>query len=259
LVLKDIDDNWLSVLGNYGLHYAADWEPDTVTADYFGEFSKQIRNYLSADEDFVGMMSNGTSGDVNIWDFLEPDRLPNGNFEKTSLIGKTIAMRVSEKLKHIPWVEKLELSVATDTIEVKVRKPNAEELERAKRDFISKEFNDLGTKADFIQRIYNREQVLLNEYPDTVKLFVQVIKIGNLIIGAIPGEAFAETGLKLKEANCEVDYFSINLSNSYGGYIPPAHEFELGGYETWRARSSCMDIKTEEIIRNKIQELITKL
>jgi neutral ceramidase len=254
LALKDLEDNWISVLGNYGLHYAADWQPDTITADYFGEFSNQMKSELNADDDFVAMMSNGTSGDINIWDFLKPDRLPKEDFAKSKLIGQTIAKRVAEKINGIEWVENPALAVKYEEIEINHRKPNIEELAKAEEFLRENDFNDLNSKPDFIQRIYNREQLLLNQYPDSTMLAVQAFKIGDLTIGALPGEFFAETGLKLKAENA--NYFSINLANSYGGYIPPKHEFENGGYETWRARSSCMEVDAEEKIRNKMSEII---
>jgi neutral ceramidase len=254
LAIKDVENNWISVLGNYGLHYAADWQPDTITADYFGEFSNQIKTELNANDDFVAMMSNGTSGDVNIWDFMQPDRLPKEDFAKSKLIGQTLAKRVAEKINTVEWVESPALAVKYEEVEINYRKPNTEELIKAEQYLKENDFNDLGTKPDFIQRIYNREQLLLSQYPDSTKLAVQAFKIGDLTIGALPGEFFAETGLKLKADND--NYFSINLANSYGGYIPPKHEFENGGYETWRARSSCMEVDAEEKIRSKMSEMI---
>jgi neutral ceramidase len=98
--------------------------------------------------------------------------------------------------------------------------------------------------------------LLLNEFPDTSILGIQAIKIGNLVIGAMPGEFFAETGLKLKQGINLHNYFTISLANSYGGYVPPAHEIDRGGYETWRARSSFLEHNAEEKIREKLAELI---
>jgi neutral ceramidase len=257
LAIKDLEDNWISVLANYGLHYAADWPEDTITADYFGAFSNAIKHELSGDETFIGMMSNGTSGDINIWDFIDKDRLPKGDFAKTNLIGQTLAKRIAEKIDSIDWNATPQVSVKYTELKIQHRKPTEEELTRAKEAFSSKDFNNLSSKPDGINRIYNREQILLSEYPDSTQLAIQAISIGDLIIGALPGEFFAETGLKLKAEYS--NYFSINLCNSYGGYIPPKHEFENGGYETWRARSSCMEINAEEKIRVNMSQLINEL
>jgi len=88
---------------------------------------------------------------------------------------------------------------------------------------------------------------------------LQSIKIGSLVIGALPGEFFSETGLKLKDSVSSQNYFSISLANAYGGYIPPAFEIERGGYECWRARSSFMEPDAKEKLRLTLIELIRKL
>ena len=259
LAVKSLDNKWISVLANYSLHYVGDWPDDSITADYFGEFSNQIKDKLGADENFIGIMSNGTSGDINIWDFMNPDRFPTDHYAKTKLIGGDLAQKAFEKMSNLTWENEPNISVKYDELTLNIRKPSPEELEIAKQEFIANDFENLSLKSDMIQRIYNREQLLLNDFPDTSRLSVQAIKIGNLIIGAMPGEFFAETGLKLKEGVNLHNYFTISLANSYGGYVPPAHEIDRGGYETWRARSSFLEQNAEEKIREKLAELIREV
>jgi neutral ceramidase len=43
--------------------------PGHISADYFGEFAVKIGQLLGAGPEFVGIMSNGTSGDINNIDF----------------------------------------------------------------------------------------------------------------------------------------------------------------------------------------------
>ena len=234
LAVKGLDDRWIAVLGNYSLHYVADWHEDSVTGDYFGEFSSRIHENLKAGDDFVGIMSNGTCGDINIWDFMKADRFPKEHFAKTKLIGGDLAQQVFQELKQVKWQTNSKIAVQYEELELEVRKPSPQELESTKQSFIENDFDNLSLKKDITQRIYDREQILLNEYPDTTISPVQLIKIGNLIIGALPGEFFAKTGLKLEAAISLHNYFSIGLANAYGGYIPPANEMKRGGYETWR-------------------------
>jgi neutral ceramidase len=258
LAIKDLDDKWIALLGNYSLHYAADWPDDSITADYFGEFALHLQQKLNATDDFIGIMSNGTSGDINIWDFMNPDRLPKENYAKSKLIGETLAQRVVEKIPHLQWQNNPPMAMENTDIELSTRKPSASELALATQSFIENDFDNLSLKKDMTQRIYDREQILLNEYPDTISLPVQALKIGDLVMGALPGEFFAETGLSLKK-DIKSKYFSICLANAYGGYIPPAHEIVRGGYETWRARSSFMAMDAEAKIRAKLLALIQNL
>jgi len=107
--------------------------------------------------------------------------------------------------------------------------------------------------------VYAREQLLLNEYPETHTAAIQAIKIGDQIIGALGGEIFTETGVWLKKNLKSNNYFTICLANTYDGYVPPAHESDNGGYETWRARSSFLDKTAESKIKNALLGQIKKM
>jgi hypothetical protein len=104
--------------------------------------------------------------------------------------------------------------------------------------------------------IYARETVLLSEGPSDVELKLQAIKIGNLGIAAIPCEVFSETGLAIKRESPLAPTFTIELANGYNGYIPPPERHKLGGYETWRARSSGLAIDAEPKIRAEVLRLL---
>ena len=75
LSVQHADGRPLALLANYGLHYVGGTGPGTVSADYFGAFAERIQVLLQADHQdpgFVGIMTNGTSGDVNAIDFSKP-------------------------------------------------------------------------------------------------------------------------------------------------------------------------------------------
>ena len=58
----------VALLANYSLHYVGGVGPGHASADYFGVFADRVKELLQADRQdppFVGIMSNGTSGDIN--------------------------------------------------------------------------------------------------------------------------------------------------------------------------------------------------
>lgn len=257
IAVKSEHDEWISLLANYSLHYVGDWENGTIGADYFGEFSNQLQSQLNADENFVGMLSNGTSGEANIWDFLNPGRFTTVSFEKSRLIGGGLAEKVVQSVNSIDWQTGISLSSQYTELPVNIRKPDAEALSAAKKIVSESIFEDLrNTDYATIKKIYAREQVLLNEFPDIINFPVQALRIGNIIIGSLGGEFFAETGLALKKQAIGYNYFTITLANDYVGYVCPEHEIERGGYETWRCRTSCLDTKAEQRIRTQLIALI---
>lgn len=259
LAIKDLDDNWIGILANYSLHYVGDWPADTITGDYFAVFANHLQEKLAAGDTFVGIMTQGTAGDVNTWDFLQPNRFPKEHFAKSKLIGTELAEKVFASFYNLDWEVEPKIGIISEEISLEVRKPNSEEMKLAIASFKENDFQNLNLNKEIVQRIYDREQILLNEYNGASIQFLQIIKIGNLLIGALPGEFFSETGLKLKNLQKKYSYFSICLANTYGGYVPPAHEIAKGGYETWRARSSFLEESAEEIIVEKMEDLIKKL
>lgn len=259
IAIKGTDNEWMGLLGNYSLHYVGDFEAGDITADYFGVFSRRIQAKLNAGSDFVGLMSNGTSGEANIWDFQHPDRYPTEKFKKSELIGDSLAEKVYHSLASAEWNDNPQLSAQYEELSVAIRKPTEEELERATALVKTTTYENILPDEEGLPRIYAREQVLLAEYPDTIKFPVQALKIGNGVIGALSGEFFAETGLWLKNKVKQPHYFTISIANGYVGYVPPAHEIERGGYETWRCRSSYLGMDAESNIREKLLQLTNQL
>jgi neutral ceramidase len=259
LGVMGLDGRWISLLANYSLHYVGDWDNGTISADYFGVFARQIKAKLSAGDDFVGMMSNGTSGNINIWDFLNQDRYPTGNFEKSELIGDDIATRIYQELQHATWDDRPPLSVTYADLELPIRKPNEAELTAASKIVAEGNFENMQITDEALVKLYAREQVLLNDLPDTVQFPIQAIKIGGGIISGLGAEMFAETGLWLKANAPTKSYFTICLANGNAGYVPPEHEFAKGGYETWRGRTSKLREDAEDLIKKQLLNLINEI
>jgi hypothetical protein len=106
------------------------------------------------------------------------------------------------------------------------------------------------------EEIYAREQLLLAETPPTRQLTLQAIRVGELGITAIPCEVYGITGLKLKAQSPLVPTMNIELANGEEGYIPPPEQHALGGYSTWEARTSCLEVQAEPKIVEAVLGLL---
>ncbi|SDF88997.1 hypothetical protein SAMN04487996_113106 [Dyadobacter soli] len=259
LAVRGTDGRWISILGNYSLHYVGDWENGTISADYFGYFSERLRERLNAGDEFVGMMSNGTSGDVNIWDFQDSERYPKGHFEKSEYIGHDLADKVIETISALVWQDEPTLEAVFQPVPCDIVKPSLKELEKAAQMIATARFETIEPDHEGLMQIYAREQLLLNEMPAIRECPAQAIRIGNAVIGGLAGEFFSETGLYLKAQAGIENYFTISMANGNAGYVPPKHEMERGGYETWRCRYSCLAPGAEEHIREQLLGMIRSL
>lgn len=238
LSVQAADGRPIALLANYSLHYVGASGLD-VSADYFGMFAGLLEQKLDARDEhppFVAMMSNGTSGDINNINFREAakDQKP---YEQTRLVAQRLAEEVLNVLAGLQYQEWVELNALQQELELGVRLPSAEEVAAAK-DVVQKAGGAELTKSE---DVYARETVLLAEYPPTVKLLVQALRIGDVGIAAMPCEVFVEFGLDLKDKSPFPRTFTIELANGYNGYLPTAQQHEWGGYETWRARSSYLE------------------
>ena len=136
-----------------------------------------------------------------------------------------------------------------------MRLPTAEDIARAKALLKKAGPGPYRKRED----IYARETMLLSKYPQTVRVKLQAIRIGNLGIVSSPCETFVETGLAIKQQSPLKPTFTIELANGYNGYLPTPEHHKLGGYETWRARSSYLAVDAEPKIRRTLLELLKQV
>lgn len=254
---KDHSGTPLFLLGNYGLHYVGGVPGGQISADYFGVFSKRIGELIARPRQsppFVGLLSNGTSGDVNAIDFRAP-RKPYPPYARMTEIAHALADQAKTVYERADFQASGTIKVAARELKLRVRKPTAARLKWA-RETIAKA---KPAKRPSRPVIYAREALGLATYPDHVSLMLQTIRIGNLAIAAIPNEVFAETGLAIKSASPFQHTFTIELANGYSGYLPTAEQHQWGGYETWPARSSFLEVQAEDQIRATIIKLLNEL
>lgn len=251
-------EGWpVALLANYSLHYVGGVGPGHVSADYFGMFADRIQQLLGADRQdppFVAMMSNGTSGNINNINFRVPPKAA-APYEKMRQVAEKVAAeahRVFKTIQHRAWVP---LSAATAELPLGVRKPKPEELTRA-RELLSRAKPGPLTA---MPEIYARETVQVAEYPDQVPVLLQALRIGDLAVTAIPCEVFVEIGLELKQKSPRQPTFTISLANGYNGYLPTPEHHVLGGYETWRAKSSYLEVEASRKITGRLLELLRGL
>ena len=257
VAVESLDGRRIALLANYSLHYVGGVGGGHVSADYSGVFADRIQELLGADRldpPFVGIMSNGTSGDINNINFREPGENQPA-YEQMRHVGRAAADEVHRAYEGLTWRDWVPLDAAVKELELGVRRPDEADIERARQIVESAKGPEMQTMAE----IYARETLLLSEYPETVSLIVQALRIGEVSVAAIPCEVFAEIGLRLKAEGPFPDAFTIELANGYNGYLPTPEQHKLGGYETWRAQSSYLEVSASDAITAALLDLFQQL
>ena len=257
LSVQHADGTPLAVLGNYSVHYCGGYRKGIVSADYFGHYAAALEEQLDSEGDshppFVGIMSNGTSGNTGGLRNITGKKYPPYGWMEEA--GGMLAEQTLEEMESIEYQDEITLAMVQSELELGVRKPDEERLAWA-RALLKK------PKEKYPHRwskIYAGHALRLAEYPETVSITLQAIRIGDIAIAAMPCEVFAESGLRIKANSPFEKTFSMELANGYGGYLPTPEQHELGGYETWEARSSFLEVGAEPKIVAEVLRLLGKV
>lgn len=230
LSVQAADGRPIALLANYSMHYVGEVPPQDISADYFAAFADRIQQLLEADRldpPFVGILSNGTSGDVDNTYAEPPARVPP--YVRLRHVAGDVAQGVfaqCQKLQYHQWVP---LGMVQRELELAVRKPTAEQLARAKELLADPQRPDKFPR----ERVYAHRIMKQQEAPATIQVIVQALRIGELGIATSPFETFAETGLEIKAKSPLKPTCTIELANGSYGYLPTPEQHTLGGYETW--------------------------
>ena len=255
LSVQYADGRPLAILGNFGVHYCGGYAGGLVSADYFGVYARHLAERLTSSENDappVGIMTNGTSGDVGSFRSMGGRHAAWERMEHygTLLADRTLAVLPTIE-HHVPSI----LAVAASELELAVRKPDAERIEWA-----TQLLADPKAKGPHRwSRIYAQETQHLATFPDRRSIPLQAIRIDDIGIAAAPCEMFAETGLAIKSSSPLQHTIAMELANGYSGYLPTPQQHAWGGYETWPARSSHLETDAEPKIRAELVRLLNDL
>ncbi len=257
----------VALIANYALHYVGGVpkkiddkgrEVGMASADYFGEFSRIMPYRIGGTNpptDFVAMMTNGASGDINNLVFTGT-RAPRSPFEQIRIVASKTADAAWRAVKKIEAYETKPV-IATRQREVNLpyREPNEREIKlaedllqrtRKERDAINSRTTSVATKVI---------EYANPEYPRSEPILIQAFRIGEQAIVSMPFEVFVEIGLEIKKESPFERTLLISMANGGYGYLPPPNQHKLGGYETWLGTSRFQPQSSEILIKHLLEML----
>lgn len=253
--VQDANRRPLALFANYSLHYVGAIPPSQVSADYFGEFSRIMPARLRADGNFVAMMSNGTSGDINNIPFgvVRPPRAP---FEQARIVAQKAAdtawfahRKIAEHRSDV------RLGMLQREITLKYRRPTAEQVAEARAVLALKDPAAIAKLPRLAQNYARRTVNAAERTEDTLTVKIQAIRIGDLAVCGFPFETFAEIGLEMKKRSPFPQTMVIGLANGRHGYLPTPEQHRLGGYETWLGTNVVQEDASVILTKNLLEML----
>lgn len=249
----------LAVFASYALHYVGGMPGDQVSADYFAAVGDALTELVGgprrdAVQPFLPILANACFGDINNIDVQRAAK-PAYAYQQIYAVADVVARAIFDAWRSIRYQDWVPLGVAEASLDFAVRKPTDREVADAKEKLERAPQGPL----QLVEDIYARETLQLAGWPDRFSTIVQALRIGDLGVCALPGEPFAQTGLNIKAKSTFKNTMMIGMANDYAGYVPTEEQHALGGYETWRAKSSFLEVGAATQIEKKALELLARL
>jgi neutral ceramidase len=248
----------LALVACYALHYVGGTPRGQISADYFGEFARLMPVRVRAGDEYVAMLANGASGDINNIPFLVA-RPPREPFEQIRVVARKAAdaawLAQANIARHDPSPR---LGMIQREVVLAYRRPTDEQVAKA-RAVLAAEDPDEIERLPRLAQHYARNVIRAAERTEeTLAVTLQAIRIGDLAVCGIPFEAFVEIGLELKQRSPFPQTMVIGLANGRHGYLPTPEHHRLGGYETWLGTNIVQE-ESSVIVTEQLLEMLAEL
>ena len=251
LSIQTRDGKPLAVLGNLSQHYYA---RGSLSSGFTGTFCRMLEEQYGGP--FVGLMSQGTSGDLQHMDYSKPRA--EGIFARADDPYQAYCRALSdlaiEALDKVEHRSDCELDMAEARLTLGRRMPNEERVAWA-RPIVERLGDELPRSRP---EVLATEVFWIQENPEE-ELKLQALTVGDFGIATLPNEVYGITGLKLKLQSPISTLMNIELANGAVGYIPPPEQHHLGGYTTWPARTAGLEVQAEPKIVDTLLDLMEEI
>lgn len=243
-LVEDLGGSPIALWANLALHYVGTDDQLAVSADYFGQFARLVPRFLG--DTCTGFLTNGASGDINNIDVTGAIAITGT--ARGQMVATAVAAAAVQATIFAPRAE-VTLAAARRPFQVRRSAITDADVALAERILATASDDALPPEVPFsfvvgqpipayALRTYAHEVLALARMPETETTEIQVMRIGDLGIVALPGEIFAALGLAIKQASPFAHTAVVGLANDHIGYVPTIEAVRQGGYETWRTRLS---------------------
>ena len=256
----------MAVLMNYSCHPVAVHNyKNLISADYPGYAMGVIEK--TKEGRVIALHTTGAAGDIN------PRQMHDVKYaEKFGNMVGGEALKIAESIETCP---ELTLNVVSEPVNLSVRTlPTADELkkmiEEGKKNLEKRkqegtlEYHQL--MSAYIPIEWAQEALEVVESGRTIEhleMEIQVVRMNDAVLVAMPGEIFVDIGLNIKKTSPYPYTFVIEMANGAIAYLPTQKAFEVGGYEPERAAkiygTYLLTPDTQNIIEEGVKRIIRRV
>lgn len=231
LYLETIEDDRCTIVSNFACHPVTVQVQPLVSADFPGAAMTLVERAVRNCEN--SLFLQGACADQN------PARNTSG-FADVERYGQMLGGEIVKLVGQLSARDYMEsptrIAVASETIPLQVRDlPSRASIQQA-YDGATQRLAAAVTETE--KQTFAREQrmaketlILVDRGSEPIPAEVQVIRIGDVALVALPGEPFVELGLTLKERSVAPHTMVVGYANDWIGYLTTPRAWDEGGYE----------------------------
>ncbi|HUQ90825.1 MAG TPA: neutral/alkaline non-lysosomal ceramidase N-terminal domain-containing protein [Bryobacteraceae bacterium] len=250
LAVRSVDDSPQAVIFGYACHNTT-LGSYQINGDYAGYAQEALEKIYPG---VTALFVLGCAGEANPlprYQGTDP-ALTHYSLELVSMYGRILAASVDLTLHGKMRPVTGPLKTAFERVDIPFEKtPSQSELQAR----VKARDSNIRAQAERMLRAKERYGKLPERYPEPV----QVWQFGHsLKFIALGGEAVVDYSLRLKAQHGWEDTWVAAYSNDVFGYVPSARVLKEGGYEAQGGDGGSFSAATEDIIVEKVRELVRR-
>lgn len=240
VLMFEKDGQPIGAIVSFACHQCCLGQYDGYSGDYSSILSKRLKAEYG--NNFVSLFMLGACGDIN---HVNPDAsVPIPPLQWYRHMGDVLADAVLSAVQNAQPVTG-GVQILSKTVEIQRRLPDQELVRRLLQKWMS--------KGDGFMRARNLIHYESVNRKTSTELIVQGIRIGDVLISALPGEIYNAIGKGIKKDSPFERTIVVENCNSYCGYIPNKEAFceQDDLYETALCLHSCHVPEAGDILRKE--------
>lgn len=259
-VLYFVNDNKrpIGAIVNFACHQDC-VDGTEYTGDYSSILAKELKKQYG--EEFVSVFVSGTCGNINHFDVSKESDAP----DHYVMMGQTIAKEAIKAIAAAQNIPDTQVKVEKKNFMIKKRIPSDEEMADAE-DAIANIKMEEGVKLasdaspdQFRLAMSKRLMAYVKDPNKEYEITLQVIKLGDCMIYALPCEVFVQFGLYIKQNSLTDKNILATLCNGHRGYIPVKELFVPTVYEAKLGASSYLEKDAGYVISDELLNMAKNL
>ena len=244
LYFKNLQGKPLGAISSFACHQDCVWDSAAYTAGFSSTLSRELKKEYGAD--FVTVLLEGTCGDINN---INPDmdEMPSDWYIH---MGKRLADEAVKVVKNAAPITENTLFSHKEMIKIPCRACDRDSVVKSVQEFAQE-----GSLMSIRNLLY---YAACNNYQTAdAEVYLQCIRIGDVLLYGYPGEIFVNFGLDLKKRSSSDKNIVASMCNSGSGYVATREALGENShlYEKGLSFTSCLAEDAGYIMTDKLLEL----